>query len=127
MLGTITTIERMEKKITLQNIADLITEKFNMLDGKINGVDQKFDGKFGILEGKINALDQKFTRKFNAMDQKLDRIEFTVNAIQKDNESIHGELKGIHKVLDKFNGRITRLEIHTGIPVEAAPVDAAEE
>lgn len=63
------------------------------------------------MDIKINTLDTKVCKQ----GAKLDRIDLTTQAIQTDVEGLHGEMKGVHKVLDHFDGRITQLEKHTGL------------
>lgn len=108
MLFATTTIRSMEKKITLETLAVNIADLTSLVSG------QGF--KLEAQGSKLDALSDKV----DSLSTKIDRIDLTTHAIQEDTESIHQEMKGIHKVLDKFDGRVTRLEIHAGFPIETA-------
>ena len=52
---------------TLNSRMAALERRIELLDGKIEALDQKFDRKF-------DELDQKFDRKFDELDKKLDQL-----------------------------------------------------
>jgi uncharacterized protein YoxC len=103
-----TTMRSMEKKITLETIAVNIADLASLINAQ------------GIKIEAQSAILNNHTRAIKDIKQKVDRIDLTTHAIQEDVEGVHEEMKGIHKVLDKFDTRIVRLEIHAGFPMETA-------
>jgi uncharacterized protein YoxC len=95
----------MKKKATLQDILSAINTFSVTVDGKFEAINKRFD-----------AMD----KRFDGIEKRLDRVESTVYAIQKDVEGIQDEMRGIHKVLDRFDWRITRLEKHLGLEIKGS-------
>jgi chromosome segregation ATPase len=115
----------MEKRITLQDIIDHIDQRFDHMDQRFDSLEKRvgfLEHQSGILQRDVRTLDYKIddnARETHLIRQKTDRIELMTFTLQKDIEGLSDEMKGVHKVLDQFDGRITRLEIHTGIPIES--------
>jgi chromosome segregation ATPase len=140
MSVAVATIGIMEKRLTLRDVinsvnsvATILTERTDRLDHRFDTLEHRFDGlehRFGLLEGRFDVFERRFNilqGRFDKMGtnirilkDKVGRIEAMVYAIQKENEEFHIEMRGIHKTIDRFNERTTRLEIHAGFPVEAA-------
>jgi len=140
MLYATATIGSMEKRITLQDVIDninriaaVLTERINKIDAKFNSLDARFDGKFDSLEAKFDSRFDMLEKRVGSLEYhvggiKIDmqevkertaRIEFITHQIQKDADAFHGEMRGIHKVIDRFNGRVTRLEMRAGFIAES--------
>ena len=56
-----------------------INKKIDVLDNKIEKLDNKVDEKFDVLDNKIGKLDNKVDEKFEKLDSKIEkfRAEFT--------------------------------------------------
>jgi archaellum component FlaC len=118
----------MEKKLTLQDVVDNINRIAAVLTERINKIDAKFDGKFDSLEAKFDSRFDMLEKRVGSLEYhvggiKMDmqevkertaRIEFITHHMQKDADAFHNETRGIHKVIDHFNGRVMRLETHAG-------------
>jgi archaellum component FlaC len=125
----------MEKKLTLRDVIDninhiaaVLTERINKVDTKFNSFDAKFNGKFDSLEAKFDSRFDMLEKRVGSLEYhiggiKIDmqeikertaRIELITHHTQKDADAFHGEMRGIHKVIDRFNGRVMRLETHAG-------------
>lgn len=117
----VTTMRSMERKITLETLAANIADLTSLVSAqgvKLDNLNDKVDARGGKLDSLSAKLDAQGA-KIKAQGAKIDRIDLTTQAIQEDVEGIHEEMKGIHKVLDQFDGRTTRLEIHAGFPIES--------
>jgi hypothetical protein len=121
MFGATTTIGSMEKDLTLRDVIDNINRIAAVLTERINKIDVKFDSRFDMLEKRVGSLGYQ-VRGIKVDTQELKertaRIELTTYHTQKDADAFHGEMRGIHKVIDRFNGRVMRLETHAGFPGE---------
>jgi len=123
------TIDRMENKVTLETLAvnmgtltvtmetlgrnveqlAIITrEGFRVADAKFEVIYDKFDQ----VDQRFRSLEENMATGFRTLRERADRVEYAVYQIQKDMDQLDQEMKGIHHVLDKFDGRITRIENH---------------
>ena len=123
----------MEKKLALQDIIDSVNHIATALTERINAVEAKVDigftalekqagsleRRFGVMEADIQTIDLKIdnnTREIYTAKERFSRIEFILYNVQKDADAFHGKMRGIHKVIDRFDGRVIRLEAHAGFP-----------
>jgi predicted nucleic acid-binding Zn-ribbon protein len=123
-------IECMEKKLTLRDVVDSVDRIAAILTERINALDEKFEAKFDLLNARFDMLEKRtasleyqvrgIKTDIKEIKERTNRSEVTMYAMQKDAETFHSEMRGVHKVIDRFNGRITRLEVHAGFPVEVA-------
>jgi chromosome segregation ATPase len=126
----------MEKKLILQDVIDSINRIAAVLTERINAVETKSDLGFSSLEKRAGSLEHRFGRmeadiktlnakvdnnahEIHSIREKTSRTESMVYIIQKDNENFREEMRGIHKVIDRFDGRVTRLEAYAGFPIES--------
>ena len=52
-----------------------INKKIDVLDNKIEKLDNKVDEKFDVLDNKIEKLDNKVDEKFNKVDEKFEKLD----------------------------------------------------
>jgi chromosome segregation ATPase len=134
MSGATTRIGFMERKLTLHDVVERLDQLTNVvnegfavswrrmdaMERKIESLDKRVESleySFGGMRANLHALNLKvdsLAHNLHATRQKIDRIELMVHNTQKDVEGIHGEMRGVHKVLDRFNIRLTQVEDRAG-------------
>jgi hypothetical protein len=92
MSGTVTTIEQMAERITLQKIsADVDT-----------------------LSSLVASGFSHAEKAFRDLKDRADRMDYGIYQLQKDFLTLDEEIRGIHKVVDNLNIRIVSLENDRG-------------
>ncbi len=65
----------MKKKITLENLAQMVAKGFIQMDKRFDSMEKKF-------KNRIDKLSDKTDRHFNNVDQRMDIIESDVKDIK---------------------------------------------
>ena len=117
----IATIGRMAEPITLQQVAQGISDLGTIIQAGF----AYNEGKFGEMETGFKetyvhfaTIEKYMAKEFGAVKDRLGTVEYGIRQMQKDFVSLDEEIRGIHKVIDHLNIRIMALERNFG----AAPL-----
>ena len=91
--------------------------KFAEIDSRLEQYDHAFEAiaeQFSNIDDRFMTIDRRFAN-IEKMLEKLNIIENAVYNMQVDINTIQSEMRGIHKVLDNLNGRLTIVERYLGL------------
>lgn len=112
---------------------DNLESRMGALESRMSTIEtqmESLEGRTLSLEKSVDSLERK-TQLFDyhigeleshmrVIDSKVSRIEPIARETRESVENLHQEMRGVHKVLDRFNGRITHIEEQTGLIPKAA-------
>ena len=81
-----------------------INKKIDVLDNKIEKLDNKVDEKFDVLDNKIEKLDNKVDEKFNKVDEKFEKLD---NKVDEKFNKVDEKFEKLDSKIEKFRTEFT--------------------
>lgn len=79
----------MEKKVTIDSLAQMVARGFDSMDKRFDSMDKRFDqveGRLDKVEGRIDKVEERFDRIENLLIRdhayRIERLEDTVRVLQ---------------------------------------------
>ena len=104
----------------LQSITTVIVERFDMLDGRIERLEQQvdkmdteFQQKFEQIDRKFEQIDQKFgqiDQKFEQIDQKFEQIDRKFEQIDRKFEQIDRKFEQIDQKFEQIDRKFEQID-----------------
>lgn len=100
-------------KKDLKDLMKKFDLRMDKLESRTDSLEKKLDKTLLLaLENRENYFELK--NKFDHMDQKMDRVIDTLDGLTKKVTDFQAELASNQKAHDRFEKRITKLELKTG-------------
>lgn len=104
------TLMKMGNPVTLETLNGSIQELAMFTREGFELVDRQLKEKFKAFEDRFDNLE----KRLSVVEGHTASMSVTLLAMQEDIETLHEEMRGVHRVFDYMNARLVRVESKLG-------------
>ena len=91
---------------------ELLLSISNIMDTKLNCLENRMDKRFDALDKKIDNVEEKLNRRIDEVEVRIDAVEVHIDAVEENlNRRIDKVEENLGKVEDRLNAKIHKTNL----------------
>jgi chromosome segregation ATPase len=105
-----------------EDLTETVRQGFIMVDRRLDAFEGSVNSRFDAVDRRFDAIEKRLDAievRLDHLEARFDNLSASVSRIEGDIKALNSEMVGIHRVLDKQNTRLIRVEGAVGLSAAA--------